>query len=378
MKISTSIELSLKTLADNKKKNILTIITILILSIIMMSILFIGVGAYKNINKAKKIYVLNEEISIHISNAKSDDGIIKLCNTSKIKNSTYYYSSVFGICLIDFKESDLTFLEISESREVNGNSNDILINFELKDEYNIGDEYVLEDNNYIVAGYLGENSPFSYAIDFTYNYKKYDITNLSIVYIYRDGDNISKHINSLEDLVPIAKKYYDANQIAMDNLITYKDLTDYSNIILIVCIVIAIISVLSTIGILYNSISIYIEQSKSLITIFKTFGMSKKELVMYSYIGVLICALISTILSTIIIICSLPLFKILGNQFVTMFDSGNYAIIKSKFIYDSSFYWYIPVISYLIHAIVLYLIVNKKIRNIHSKQLNELYLETLK
>lgn len=376
MKANDLVKLSFYNFLNNKRRWTLTAFTIMVLSIIMMVILFIGISASNNIKKAKNVYVKNEEISIKIDNVDTLHGIIKLYNNKSIKKATYYYSKSKDVFLIDFGASNKNYFGISDF-SLNKDSNDILLCFELMDYYSVGDTYSLNGYDYVIKGFLNEDSDYSYVIDFSYNYDKYDIDSFSIGYIYSNGDNINDCMKAMSNLSKLAIKNYGTRNVSMDKIIAYNTLSNYSNIIISICALIAIISLLSTIGILYNSISIYIDQNKRALTIFKTYGISKKDMFMYNYFGVLFCNLISTIIGTIIIALATPLFKRLGNNFMLIFDDGNYSSIKSHFVYDSSFIWYIPFISFIAYAVALYVIVINKTKRFYSKELNELYIETL-
>jgi len=376
MKANDLVKLSFYNFSNNKRRWTLTAFTIMVLSIIMMVILFIGISASNNIKKAKNVYVKNEEISIKIDNVDSWHGIIKLYENKNIEKATYYYSKSKDVFLIDFGASNKNYFGISDF-SLSKDSNDILLGFELMDYYSVGDTYSLNGYDYVIKGFLSEDSDYSYVIDFSYNYDKYDIDSFTIGYIYSNGDDIDECMKAMSNLSKLAIKNYGTSNVSMDKIIAYNTLSNYSNIIISICALIAIISLLSTIGILYNSISIYIDQNKRALTIFKTYGMSKKDMFMYNYFGVLFCNLISTIIGTIIMALAAPLFKRLGNNFMLIFDDGNYSSIKSQFVYDSSFIWYIPFISFIAYAVALYVIVINKTKRLYSKELNELYIETL-
>lgn len=319
MKIINNIVL--KSLIKNKKRTLVSIISVTLASILLFTIGFIF-GTYRE-NRIKNIIDSNGSFDVVYKN------VTNTLNNDLIKE--YEYNFKVYDAYIDV--NNIIIYSMSDNFKINilsgylpENSNEIIIPISntINNELKIGDTFTIDlidmndkkiQKNYKITGFYQDNIYNNYIDDKFIAYTKEDINNKNMnLYVYlKDKNNayekielISKklNINNEDDIVinkELLKMYgnFDKNN--------YYDNLSYLFIVAFLIIVLGVVSIFCMI-IIFDSFYISVLERTKDIGVLKSIGATTSQIIKSSFTEIFVIGLISIPLGFIISYFSVKVF----------------------------------------------------------------------
>ena len=238
MKLLDRYKISLHNIKNNKSRSILTTIIVYIISLLLTSILSIGISFSTNMNNIIKKYYSEATNVIDLSYFKNEDSIVinnsnytNLYNVILNHDSTVSYSShsanldSYEVYLEDHGYFPSTFIEIVEGNAPtfsDANTNKVLVSAQYADEYYNLTGSILKPNDKI---------KYSFGVRYYSEQPKYISTELEVLGIYKvknvsdcpitDNHNLIMDIQYLLSLdndfyVEYLQYYYDVSKVGFD------------------------------------------------------------------------------------------------------------------------------------------------------------------
>lgn len=375
MRFNDILKLSLMNLKNHKSRFIINSVLVTILTFVFMLILYLGFSLNYNFNKAKEIYAQKTNFSCIANQIYDYQGVKKIISNKNKKELTSISCVTTDYYFYDFELNYSPEYSLEIGNYPNPNTNEIAISFDYIDTYKIGDKFIVNNLEYIIVGFVFSSYSSINLLDLNYNIENLDkfttIRSFSISYQYDDemkNNGLKTYISCYNTM----KKYYsDTSEYSLQN---YNNLNVKANMILCVCILIAFTVFFFMLGILDNSIMMYLDQSKKFIAISKTYGMKKKQMISYCMIEKILEIIISIIISTILVIVISPLFSGLSSYFMDLLHDIAYSTIREYFTYESNFNWLIILVSFIVLVLASLFFINKELKTYYKKTLKELFM----
>ena len=354
MRINDVIMLSFDATKKNKKQIIISSIIFLMVSLLFMFISYLGISSKKNFNNAYYEYIKKTPIVMSIDSVDCiNEKTKKILSNKSIFQMSSVYTHKQEYYFYDFR---LNNTDSFINKKIEPNTNQILLNDSYSDEFEINDTIIIEDISYIIVDfYQYDDFAYDCILDLTYAINNSKIYGLSIEYNYKDGDNVSQKLKSVINIAKNMKANFEKDELRMEEVDLCISSSDYSIVLTLICFLIAAISFIISFVIIHNSISMYVDQSRYMIGLFRIYGSKKRFSTIFVWMQLLLSIVAGVITSTLIIVVFSPNFRNINQFFIELIDNGIYSSIKGTFNYNSSFIWYLPIITFLMYSLASYI-----------------------
>ena len=398
MKFFDRYKLSLHNIKNNKSRSILTTIIVYIISLLLTSILSIGISFSTNMNNIIKKYYSEATNVIDLSYFKNEDSIVinnsnytNLYNVILNHDSTVSYSShsanldSYEVYLEDHGYFPSSFIEIVEGNAPtfsDANTNKVLVSAQYADEYYNLTGSILKPNDKI---------KYSFGVRYYSEQPKYISTELEVLGIYKvknvsdcpitDNHNLIMDIQYLLSLdndfyVEYLQYYYDVSKVGFD-IDEFSDMvltliSDLRNqlgenflstsihssaendlflskiltiVIVILALIFSLILILLTIGSLANTIMISVDKNKKFIGLLKALGLNEKDLKSVIKMESITTICLGVILAFVTMLLASPVLSDLNDKLINVMFNDYLVDIDYTIIFNIPLY--VPLIVFI-------------------------------
>lgn len=296
---SDLISYSFKNIKNNKKRFIVTSISIFLLSLLLTIIISSSinlkntlVGSYNNFlveNKENVIFECDIQSEYRIGNGELLE-LKEIVNDSNIELEIY--SDMYGVSLYDL--SSKRYKDYNYTKYKNW----VYLNTSYEDEYALGDSYYINDIELIVKDYI-EDEDVVLDIEY-YQVVIEELKTISIHYYHNESDNAQNCIRSLNSIKSKINKVSDNYNFDSYILAEINKAKNISNILILISVFASICLILVSLSTIINCISISSENNQYLNGLKVLLGMKKNDLIFSVFFELFVMTLVSVFLSFIV------------------------------------------------------------------------------
>ena len=365
MKIIDKFWLAFHNIISYKTKSLLIFIIVFINSLALMFLLIIGFNVYTNVDNVLK-NTFTEEYTINITNLSKEGYNIIHQDERFIVYEGCYYSRGTAIRFSYNRLSGDDSIVEGGPISTYSKTNSIIIPITSKNEEKriiIGSTYKFNDKDFIIIGFC--KSPNFY-VDFDYIINNLTTFGSYSIHIKYDSNySFDEYVNYSN----IIKKGLNNGEIKSQQFVIDQNIENFittSNnkiIFLLVVIISVALLLLLSMGNISNGISMSNDKNKHSYGIMLAYGMSRKDMLIISFIEELIIIIISIVIAFISLIPFNSLIKTISIDLIKILITfENYETIKVTFPI------YIPLIfaiMFILYIVLFLFISYKKQRNIN-------------
>ena len=365
LKIIDKFWLAFHNIISYKTKSLLIFIIVFINSLALMFLLIIGFNVYTNVDNVLK-NTFTEEYTINITNLSKEGYNIIHQDERFIVYEGCYYSRGTAIRFSYNRLSGDDSIVEGGPISTYSKTNSIIIPITSKNEEKriiIGSTYKFNDKDFIIIGFC--KSPNFY-VDFDYIINNLTTFGSYSIHIKYDSNySFDEYVNYSN----IIKKGLNNGEIKSQQFVIDQNIENFittSNnkiIFLLVVIISVALLLLLSMGNISNGISMSNDKNKHSYGIMLAYGMSRKDMLIISFIEELIIIIISIVIAFISLIPFNSLIKTISIDLIKILITfENYETIKVTFPI------YIPLIfaiMFILYIVLFLFISYKKQRNIN-------------
>lgn len=369
MKVTDYFKLSKSIYKNNKFRTFISIAIVAVLSFVYMFILFVGFSYYNNSKKIEEDFLRENPISLSLIMEKSINFDSLIDDARKTKPSIILFEASY-ITLVDFKTLNYDDLDLKNGLMPQSGNYEIIVN--ENSNIAINDIVIVNEKECLVVG-IYESKYFEGPIGDIVSFSNIiDISSISFIYQY----DIVK--NNLTRILDFSIKMQDIGheEFTSKVLEQVKQYRSYSNLILIVCILVVVLIFACTIGFYLNSIAMCYDQGKRIFTLLNIVGGSNKDSIFIMFVYTLIISVVGISISAIPMVFFVKIINI-KELFVSVIPSLMMSAISIDFKYDNSFPWIIPIIVSLLFIFTVYIYCHKLIKKEYKEQSDILTIKNL-
>ncbi len=358
MRFSDKNKIAFKLITNHKSETLITSLVLLITNLVILFVVTIGISLIGN---GKKDLIKNAQEE-NMSCQLYFDSVLKPGTIEMYKTCIEILKTDnIGIVCFDKYKYGVSFsnppddLEITNSIETN-TTKTVYLNYDKSNKYHVGDTFTIKDEDFIIAGFIAEDSTYT-----AYNY----LVNLDYVIENTNVDVISIHFSLYpENYNGISKICKDVNRIenklegkyasfSSDNEFYNKDL-NFIKIFSILFYVLTFLLLVFMFSTVSNSICIIFDRNNHTYQMLDVLGISSQDKRMINLLQLFYLLFLTSIIAYGFILLMMSKIKLIVDEIMITFD-GFLALRYEAANVTCSLPVYMPILIFCTSFVMLFL-----------------------
>lgn len=358
MRFSDKNKIAFKLITNHKSETIITSLVLLITNLVILFVATIGVSLIGNGKKDLLKHAQDNNISCQanfdrvlkpgtIEMYKSCIEILKTDNIGMVNFEKYRYCVSFSNPPDDLK--------ITNSIETN-TTKAVYLNYDKSNKYHVGDTYTINDEDFIIAGFIAEDSTYTSYVRLVNLDYVIENTNDSVSGIYfslypknyNEINKICKDINKIEN-----KLEGKCASFSSDNKFYNKNLNfiNMFSILFYVLIFLLLVFMFSTVS---NSICIIFERNNHTYQMLEVLGIGSQDKRMINLLQLFYLLFLTSIIAYGLILLMMSKIKLIVEEIMITFD-GFLSLRYEAANVTCSLPFYMPILIFCTSFVMLFL-----------------------